>query len=640
MIGLATIMALVRGLHLAATLSLLGTAGFLAWMLPAAGGVAVGAVPDLLRRRLRRLWWISGLVALLAGVAWFILQSAAIAGAESLSDLLDAIPVVAAHTRYGNVMMVRLGLLAVATLVPLVPIMGGRASVHLTIVLTAVALGLQGLIGHAGATEGAIGDGLVLSEFLHLAAAGLWLGALLPLGLSLWALPPAQAAPVCERFSPIGLGCVLVLAGTGFVQGLDLIGSLPALFGTTYGHFALLKISLFLVALVLAALNRLWLTDRLAAGVASARRVLLASVSVETCVGLAIVTAAAFMASSPPAAHTTPVWPFSWRFSLVTVNEDPDFRREVLMSVSAIGAAIVLMVASLLWRRFRLAALAILVAAVVVFGPSLSLLTVEAYPTSFQTSPTGFSAASIARGQALYGPNCAACHGPDGEGNGPDAAGLRIKPANLTMPHLWEHSDGELFWWLTHGIDDPEGPKGALAMPGFGTSLSADDRWALIDYIRAHNAGLAAREDSSFGIPVRAPAFPVTCAGVMASTTADLRGRAVHLVAADAVAIEVPPLSGISTINVALRDGARPAPGACVAASPRAWTAYAVLADLPPDRLSGAEFLVDPDGWLRALRRPGTAGEWHIREKLVAAIRKICGSPIRQPSGDQHGHHH
>ena len=43
MISLATVMALVRGLHLAATLSLLGTVGFIAWMLARGGGRA-GAV--------------------------------------------------------------------------------------------------------------------------------------------------------------------------------------------------------------------------------------------------------------------------------------------------------------------------------------------------------------------------------------------------------------------------------------------------------------------------------------------------------------------------------------------------------------------------------------------------------------------
>ena len=111
MISAATTMALVRGLHLAATLSLLGTAGFLAWILPA-GGVT----PDTLHRRLVRLWWISGSVALLAGLAWFTLQSAAIAGADNVSDLLAALPVVAEHTRYGTTLMLRLALLLVATL--------------------------------------------------------------------------------------------------------------------------------------------------------------------------------------------------------------------------------------------------------------------------------------------------------------------------------------------------------------------------------------------------------------------------------------------------------------------------------------------------------------------------------------------
>ena len=522
MITLATVMAMVRGLHLAATLSLLGTVGFIAWMLPAAS-----AAPDSLRRPLFRLWWVSGMIALLAGAVWFIMQSATIAGADNLSDVLAALPLVAEHTRYGNTMLARLGLVLVATVLVLPSGRGKTWARYLTLVVTAVALGLQGMIGHAGATAGATGDGLVFSESLHLLAAGIWLGSLLPLWLSLGALSPIQSASVCERFTPIGVACVLVLAGTGFAQGLELIGSLPALLGTPYGHFAVLKITLFAAALVLAALNRFWLTDRLATGITGASRDLGVSLCIETCLGLAIVTAAAFMASSPPAAHTAPVWPLPWRFSLVTVNEDPDFRQEVVVSAIAIGAAVLLMGASLLWRRFRLAALAILAVALVLRGPSLKLLAVEAYPTSFQTSPTDFSAASIARGQALYVTNCAACHGPEGEGNGPAAAGLRIKPADLTMPHLWEHSDGEMFWWLTHGIDDPEG---GLAMPGFATTLSVEDRWALIDYVRAHNAGLAMQQDSAFDVPVRAPTFPVTCAGVSASGMADLRGHAVHVV--------------------------------------------------------------------------------------------------------------
>ncbi len=626
--GLATIMAAVRGLHLAATLSLLGTVGFIAWILPVASDV-----PDVLRRRLTRLWWISGSVAVLAGAGWFVVQASAIAGAGDLSDLLHALPVVAAHTRYGNVLMVRLALLIVATAV---------ASTHrgvplyLTLALAAVALGLQGLIGHAGATVGAIGYELVVSECLHLLAAGFWLGALLPLWLSLRSLAPQQAAMVCERFSPLGLACVLLLAGTGVAQGLELIGSVAALLGTRYGHIALLKITLFLIALGLAAINRLWLSDRLAAGASNARRHLQASVCVEACIGLAIVCAAAFMASSVPAAHATPVWPLSWQLSLITVDEDPELRREVVVSLVAIGTAVGLLIGAMLWRRLRLMALAVLLLCVMLRGPSLALLTVEAYPTSFQSSPTDFSAASIARGRTVFVQNCVTCHGRQAEGNGPAAAGLRIKPADLTMPHIWEHTDGQMYWWLTHGIDDPEG---GMAMPGFGARLSAEDRWAVLDYIRAHNAGIAMQRDEAFDVPVQAPSLPITCDGVPAFSMKDLRGHAVQVVAGETAQYKIPPQAGISTINLALR-GAAPAAGSCVAASPAAWDAYAVLADLPPEKLTGAAFLVDPAGWLRAVEAPGVADGWHTRNDLIAAVRGICTSPIHSSSGGAHEHHH
>jgi putative copper export protein/mono/diheme cytochrome c family protein len=628
------ILALTRGLHLAAMLSLLGSAGFITWTLPAAA-----EAPERLRRRLNGLLWLSGLVAILAGAAWFTLQSAAIAGADDLSDLGDALPVVAMHTRYGNILLARLGLLAVATGVAvLMP--RRRIPLYLILLLTAVAASLQGPIGHAGATEGAIGDGLLVSEALHLIAAGIWLGALLPLGITVLTLPTAQAASVCERFTPIGLGCVLVLAGTGLAQGLELIGGLPALFGTAYGHFALMKIALFVIALVLAALNRLWLTDRLASGARAARRHLLLSISLETLAGLAIVTAAAFMASSPPAAHTEPVWPFSWQFSLITVTEDAEFRREVITSLLLIGGATVLTIGALVAHRLRLLALALAVLAALIAwrGPSLSLLTVEAYPTSFQTSPRGFSAASIVRGQALYGPHCASCHGPDGEGNGPAAASLRIKPADLTMPHLWEHADGEMFWWLSHGVDDPEG---GLAMPGFAASLPAEDIWALIDYVRARNAGLAMQQDAAFDIPVRAPGFPQTCNGVNATRTDDLRGYALHVVADAPPALPpIPPQAGVSTVTVALREGAAPEPGSCTAADPAAWKAYAILANVAPDALAGAEFLVDPNGWLRAVHRPGSPGGWQSRDQLIAAINGICTNQINSLAGGDHDHHH
>lgn len=41
--------------------------------------------------------------------------------------------------------------------------------------------------------------------------------------------------------------------------------------------------------------------------------------------------------------------------------------------------------------------------------------------------------ADAAKGEAIFGPNCASCHGPKGAGDGPVAASLppEMKPANL-----------------------------------------------------------------------------------------------------------------------------------------------------------------------------------------------------------------
>jgi mono/diheme cytochrome c family protein len=343
---------------------------------------------------------------------------------------------------------------------------------------------------------------------------------------------------------------------------------------------------------------------------------------------------AAFLASTVPGVHDTPVWPLSWQFSLVAVREAPEFRQEVLASLLLIGGAVLLIAAALVLRRLILPALVLLLATIFWRGPSFSLLLVEAYPTSFQTSASGFSAASIAHGQALFLQSCAACHGPEGEGNGPAAADLHIKPADLTQPHLQDHTDGDLFWFVTHGLD---GPEGGLAMPGFADALSSDDRWALVEYVRAHNAGVTIRQDAAFDPPIRAPALTIDCNGVTASAMGDLLGHAV-LVALGDTAPPVPSQDAVTLFVPA--EYRRPAPGTCVAADPSAWNAYAVLADLPLNEAAGSAFLVDPNGWLRAGERPGAAGGWHSNDDLLAEIRGICAHPIEQPGGASHEHHH
>ncbi|MDQ3549219.1 MAG: CopD family protein [Chloroflexota bacterium] len=101
----------------------------------------------------------------------------------------------------------------------------------------------------------------------------------------------------------------------------------------------------------------------------------------------------------------------------------------------------------------------------------------EPTPTALAANPIPLTQESIAAGQDVFLENCVACHGEQGEGDGPAAAGLNPQPANLTEPHVGVHTDGDLHWWIANGIQP--------AMPAFGDDLSEDEIWNLINYVRS-----------------------------------------------------------------------------------------------------------------------------------------------------------
>jgi mono/diheme cytochrome c family protein len=113
----------------------------------------------------------------------------------------------------------------------------------------------------------------------------------------------------------------------------------------------------------------------------------------------------------------------------------------------------------------------------------LSVVLVDAYPTTYMQNPVPRQAAVVERGAALFQTHCAVCHGEAGRGDGPGAAGLNPKPADLTSEHVDDHTDGDMFWWLNYGI-------AGTAMPSFATTLSDVDRWELIHYIRSLRHGM------------------------------------------------------------------------------------------------------------------------------------------------------
>ena len=602
---LEIVVALLRGTHVAALVSLFGTLVFLTLVVPSAMTEATAEAPHL-RRRLLRLAGISGASALIIGVVWLVVESAVIAGAGGVAMTLHAVPVVALRTQFGQWLLVR----GVVLLVVL-PLLGPwRAGTAIAMVLAAFALAVQPILGHAGALGGSIGTTLIVSEILHLLAAGAWLGSLLPLFLTIGTLPHNAAATACRSFTPVGLSAVLVLGGTATVQVTEFMGGLPGLFGTGYGHVALVKLGLFVVLLALAAINRLALTDRLA-GTApdTARRHMRVSVATETVLGTLVVLTAGFLASHAPGTHEQPVWPFAWRPSLSAFYE-PALRNEVTAALLAAGAAVIIAIVGVIWRKVRWPALALAALTLALAIPRLSLLFVEAYPTSYFISPTEFAATAIVHGAKLFAANCAVCHGEEGRGDGPSARSLPLQPADLTAEHFWAHSDGELFWYISHGFAAPDG---SVAMPGFDTSLSSEARWDLIDYLRAHNAGESMRRTGKWSHPLPIPQFDVACADGRALDLDDLRGRMLRIVAVsgDEAAGRAPPAqTDITTVVLARMGTAASDLTNCVASEPETWTAFSILSGVPSQALAGEQVLVDQNAWLRAAWRPGEPGNW------------------------------
>jgi mono/diheme cytochrome c family protein len=90
-------------------------------------------------------------------------------------------------------------------------------------------------------------------------------------------------------------------------------------------------------------------------------------------------------------------------------------------------------------------------------------------------NPVPVNANTIALGQKLYVGNCMTCHGQSGKGDGPGAAALEKKPADLAARIRSGETDGELFWKISEGRSPMISWKGAL---------SETQRWELVNYIK------------------------------------------------------------------------------------------------------------------------------------------------------------
>ncbi len=82
----------------------------------------------------------------------------------------------------------------------------------------------------------------------------------------------------------------------------------------------------------------------------------------------------------------------------------------------------------------------------------------------------------------LYKNKCRKCHGTKGDGKGPNAELLQIKPAAFSNPgYLAGRQDGQLFWITMNGSP---GTDMVARGPGTRENLSQAEIWGLIAYLR------------------------------------------------------------------------------------------------------------------------------------------------------------
>ncbi len=144
-----------------------------------------------------------------------------------------------------------------------------------------------------------------------------------------------------------------------------------------------------------------------------------------------------------------------------------------VLLAAAGGAALILAWGSR--RRFAPHARAAAVVGLTIAG--MLWLSVDQHrATPALVNPFTGDPASAERGRPLYGQHCVTCHGVEGRGDGPGAAGLSPAPADLSL-HVPLHPDADTFAFIARGF-------AGTAMQGWSGVLTEQQIWDLVNYLR------------------------------------------------------------------------------------------------------------------------------------------------------------
>lgn len=645
------LLASARAVHFAAAIWVFGELAFACAMTRRGEAGVAASSADALRVRLPSVVRIGVVFAVVSAVAWLAAVAASMSGFSLFSGIEPStLATVLSRTLFGKVWIFRL-CLALVLLIASRRLNEERRAVLIGSTLVAgIYLAAIAWSGHAAAGEAETRYAQLASDVVHLLAAGAWLGAL-PALVYVLGQPIENAAWTTRRFSAIATACVAALVLSGVGNSWFLVGSIPALFGTTYGSLLVAKLALLAVMLALAGLNRWVLTPWLAAGDQRALRGLRRNTMLEIAVGCLVVVVVGVLGTTVPAAHQSPVWPFAHSLSLAPIRESAGARWMLLAwSLAAAGGIAALVAGARRHARAIVAAGVVILVAAMAIGASL--LAVPAYPTSYAVSPVPYTTAAIVDGAGLYARYCAGCHGTEGTGGG-GAARLAPTPTNLVQ-HAGQHRAGDLYWWIANG-------SAGGAMPSFSAALGADDIWRVVQFLRALSDATTAADyqgvamagrlvptpDFSYELPGRgqqtllrrdSPRDMLLVLYALPGSLARLRCLATERSALDDRGVDV---VAISSRADEARTASAEVPGgeALLAVGGRdVAVAYAMFAGRGAASPEHAEFLIDRGGTLVA-RWVGVPDRCADREREIVEAASMADreSPHLMPS-HEHAH--
>lgn len=674
--GFALVGVLARFLHLTSACILTGIFAFFVLVAPAAiraAGQGTRERFETLNRRLDVLAAWSLALVMTTAVADFARQALVATGGRVAAALSpEILAALLTETRYGDIWLVRelIWLMLAGLFVFRGP--ERHPSDRLSFQLASLALSAAGLAvgaasGHAASAPQPTSVAIAV-DALHYLAAGLWAGALVPVVLFIrWATREGPGAPTMivagvRRFSLLGLLAIATMFATGAYSAVQQVGSVPALLGTKYGHWLMVKLALLLPLLGLALVNRAHFLPRLeraASGQAGpevagalARR-FGRFVAAEGLFVVAIFAAVAVLGLTTPARHDPVAWPLPFRLAWDSPRELP-WRRVMLGSQLAVLGLAVGLLGTLIGRRMLRPTL-IVGATAVALGLVIALppLVMKAYPTTYMRPTVPYTTASIVRGQALYGDHCESCHRKSGTDDGSAIAGP-VPPPDLTGRRTADRTVGDLFWRVPHA----------------GHRFSTEQRWDVVNFLRTSSAAEAARNLSpvvSTDRTIVAPDIGYTVGVGSERFLRDQRGQLVMLLVFFRLPESLGRLSRLSKAHFDLRTAGveilaiplQDAPGLyrtlgsrsvlftfAIQGAEDAVATYRLFAQERGDRAAAAlpahmEMLVDRRGYLRARWAPSSpddAGGWNDLTALSVEIGRLAQEPRSVPVLGEHIH--